>query len=54
MERKLWASYCRFPPKHAASRGGLGGAAADVAAEIAEAEGSAPAVDAAVESLLTQ
>jgi acyl-CoA thioesterase FadM len=48
MERKLRAWYRRFPLKQAA-------AAADVAAEIAapaEAEGSAPAADAAVESLL--
>jgi hypothetical protein len=54
MERKLWAWYRRFPhnlrPKQAAAD-----SAADVAADIAapaEAEGSAPAADAAVESLL--
>ena len=50
MERKLRAWYRRFPPKQAAAD-----SAADVAAEIAapaEAEGSAPAADAAVESLL--
>jgi hypothetical protein len=47
MERKLRAWYRRFPPKQAAAD-----SAADVAAEIAapaEAEGSAPAADAAVE-----
>ncbi len=50
MDRKLRAWYRRFPPKQAAAA-----SAADVAAEIAapaEAEGSAPAADAAVESLL--
>jgi hypothetical protein len=52
MERKLLAWYRRFPPtgKQAAAD-----SAADVSAEIAapaEAEGSAPAADAAVESLL--
>jgi hypothetical protein len=50
MERNLRAWYRRFQPKQAAAAW-----AADVAAEIAapeEAEGSAPAATAAVESLL--
>jgi hypothetical protein len=50
MECKLRAWYRHFPPKQAAAD-----SAADVAAEIAalaEAEGSSPAADAAVESLL--
>jgi hypothetical protein len=52
MERKLWAWYRRFPPN---LRPKQADSAADVAADIAapaEAEGSAPAADAAVESLL--
>jgi hypothetical protein len=50
MRRKLRAWYRRFPPMQAAVD-----SAANVAAEIAaqsEAEGSVPAVNAAVESLL--
>jgi hypothetical protein len=50
MERKLRAWYRRFPPKQAAAD-----SAADVAAQIAapaETEGSAPAANAVVESLL--